>query len=295
MGEDSPEDPTPATPLIRIESSSPVSTGISELDRELGGGLKRNVIHSFSGINLDEVTTSPILLCSYLAMQCRLSAQGQMEYSQKPIFPNRREIQNGELRDQRPVLWLGLPHQWPTPWVLHQLTTDISPRSCLFIETKTTPDLLWALKTALSSRAVSALVAPVPRLTFRETQSLSVLARLGFCTAFFYTAAPRKKTGSAHHSGDHHQPSGYYSHWFVEPIPNDVRTTVTLPSFSITLRKTKGKQPKNTQWRIVWDEGRFRAHDTQSADTESPTNEVPLTLSARSLNSPTPPRYGTTR
>jgi hypothetical protein len=38
MGEDSPEDPTPATPLIRIESSSPVSTGISELDRELGGG-----------------------------------------------------------------------------------------------------------------------------------------------------------------------------------------------------------------------------------------------------------------
>jgi len=234
--------------------SSFVATNIPEIDRELGGGLQRNAIHTFSGTPLDTIPSTPILLSSYLAIQCRI--QGH---------------------DKKAVAWIGPPHEWPTPWFLTQIAEDLSPSSLLFVQVTNSADLLWAIKTALSSRSLSAIVAPGPRLNVRETQSLSVLARSGGCSAFFY----RKKSDPS--------PSGYYSHWIVEARnrENSLEEPFRFPSFLLSLRRTKGKQPSKTQWQIIWNNRRFSVHDS----TISPADPVPFPLSSQPIDSTIISRY----
>ena len=225
--------------------SSFVATTIPEIDHELGGGLQRNAIHTFSGSPLDAITATPILLTSYLAIQCRIQSS-----------------------EQKPVVWIGPPQEWPTPWLLSQITEDMSPSSCLFVRITNNADLVWVIKTALSSRSLSAVVAPAPRLHVRETQSLSVLARSGGCSAFFYR-------GNLDLS-----PSAYYSHWVIKARKRDHSIELISPSFSLHLKKTKGKQPSRTEWPIIYKNGRLSVHDS----TISPTNAVPLSLSPQPLD-----------
>jgi hypothetical protein len=245
----------------REDRTNQIQTSISNLDRDLGGGLQSNAIHTFSGAKIDDLDSAPILFCSYLAIEAKKRSERSPNLSS--INSNRdRSLHNPT--NQKPIVWLGDRRFWPTPWLLRQLTDDIGISSCIFVETSGNKDLVWAIKAVLTSKSVSAIVAPLPKLPFRDTQSLSILARSSGCITFLLSEKFVSTT------------SGYYSHWIVEPRYLSENSLTDLPQkkplFSLLLKKTKGKQPYRNRWDITFNNGKFT--DDQSIESMGIENKL---------------------
>ena len=226
-----------ATPTFQARSSSRKSLAsipfdLPEIDSVLPhGGLQHNSIHE---ILYDDplqpkavAHTLPAIIAHNAYTQWRVSnahSTWSSSAHRMPLCP--------------PILWIG-KQCWPTPLSLSALehfdrgANSTLLQNSLCIDPPDEATTLWAIETALRSRAVRLVIAACPRISRTTTQKFALAARTHGTTAILLRS---------HH--DHSLPSCATSRWLLRPTPS----THYTPTWELQLLKLKGGTPQNASW-----------------------------------------------
>jgi protein ImuA len=145
---------------------------------------------------------------------------------------------SAHMQDRCPsIVWIGT-RCWPSPLALSSYCIQSHQhflQDCLFINPTSDKATLWAIETALRSRAVQLVIACCPRVSRSATQRLALAARNNNTTAILLRTID-----------DLQMPTHALSRWEVAPTPSDSG----LPSWSLTLRKLAGLSAHNYSWHL---------------------------------------------
>lgn len=135
------------------------------------------------------------------------------------------------------IVWIG-SRCWPSPLMLSSYCNQSQPhflQHCLFINPPNDKAMLWAIETALRSRAVQLVIACCPRISRSATQRLTLAAKNNSSTAILLR-----------HIEDMKVPSHALSRWEISPAPS----RNNHPSWNLTLCKLKGLTGQNYSWHL---------------------------------------------
>lgn len=156
------------------------------------------------------------------------------------------------------IMWIG-SRCWPTPVMLSSYQTLCETHfltQCLFINPPNDKTTLWAIETALRSRAIRLVIACCPRISRSTTQRLALAARSHKSTAILLR-----------HIDDIDTPTHALSRWVTAPTPS----TNGLPSWNLALHKYKGLRAQHSSWCIS-------LRDTWCTDYTKATSSSPYSL-----------------
>jgi hypothetical protein len=236
-------DVNPHYTLSPSSSPSAIPFHLAEIDSVLPhGGLQNNSSHE---ILYDDplqpkavAHTLPALIAHNAYAQWRMLTTNSTWNTATPLCPS--------------ILWIG-KRCWPTPLSLSALYySDAQHASTflqhsLFIDPPNDTTTLWAIETALRSRAVQLVIATCPRISRTTTQKLALAARTHHSTAILLRS-----------HRDLSLPSCATSRWQLRPTPSSDHT----PSWELQLLKLKGGTPPNASWIIG-------IHDSSPSNTET--------------------------
>jgi hypothetical protein len=183
------------------------------------------------------------------------------------------------------IVWIGA-QCWPTPFALSSYGANdchLFMQHCLFIDPPDSASTLWAIETALRSRAVQLVIATCPSISRVTSQRLALAARSHETTALLLRDIRDLK-----------RPSHCSSRWELSPHPSNEN----CPSWELLLHKLKGHaSPLPKAWRVSLHDyaldyssrdlppHALRAHVvcTTQNDAAKDSESVPAYLSASSL------------
>lgn len=191
----------------------------AEIDGELPwGGLPYGALHEFSAgpstVGLGALP--PILIPGLLA--------------------TRALHESARVGERRSVFWIG-SRCWPTPHLLTQTLPPELRERCIFIDPPSRKQRMWAIETALRSRATAAVVAECGEISFIASRRLSLAAEHGGGVGILLSSAAR---------GECRMPSAAVTRW---QIASWLSPTLS-PRFVLSLISSKGRKPLRTEWQV---------------------------------------------
>jgi|GEM_PF-4646495 len=226
----------------RAEEFFSVPFEISDLDSLFKGscGLPSGKIHEWTNRNFSAppLTIPTILVCNALRETIRSSGH--------------------QTNFQRYIIWIG-QECWPSSFLLEKTLIASFGHNiisqCLFLKTKNQEETFTCIDNALKSPAVFCVFANLHKIPLVASRRFSLLIKNRPSLAFFFLPE--------NHSD---KPTAAFSRWLVAPssLGASLRGSLTetclekqLLSYKLTLLRTKGAKPNQTEWFIeVQDESK---------------------------------------
>jgi hypothetical protein len=204
---------------------------VPEIDEVLPQkGLARNTVHEIFYRDPLQPNAVACTLSTTIACSAYISSNETTRTSPWHTSTHKRERCAS-------IVWIG-SRCWPSPLALSsyciQSHIDFL-QDCLFINPSSDKASLWAIETALRSRAVQLVIACCPKVSRTATQRLALAARNHNSTAILLR-----------HIDDLCVPTHAHSRWEVTPTPSDSG----LPSWNLSLRKLAGLSAQNYSWHV---------------------------------------------
>ncbi|QEC69340.1 Error-prone repair protein ImuA [Panacibacter ginsenosidivorans] len=124
----------------------------------------------------------------------------------------------------------------------------IAPERVIFVEQAKEKELLWAVEEALKCEGLAAVVSELSDLDFTTSRRLQLAVEKSRVTGFIVRVNPRKLNTTA-----------CVTRWKISSLPSEIYGDlpgVGYPRWQVQLQKVRNGRPGN--WRIEWQEGRFR-------------------------------------
>ncbi|MSP50857.1 MAG: hypothetical protein EXQ91_00450 [Alphaproteobacteria bacterium] len=132
----------------------------------------------------------------------------------------------------------------------------LDPNQFLFARGRRDIDILWAMEEGLRVPGFAAVVAEVRTLNLNQSQRLALAARRSGVAAFILRPAVTAAF----------EPSAALTRWWVHSTPSarPLRAGSREAAWNLDLVRVRGGASRC--WRVVWQAGRFTAHDRARVD-----------------------------
>lgn len=225
------------------QEGASIPFAVPEIDEALPQqGLQRGALHEFFYNDPLMPEAFPSAIPALLAHNafCNVTQQDSAWRASSSLHTE--SLYSGSLHSipLHTIVWIGRG-AWPTPYSISQIAsaTTSSPdtliKASLFIDPPNDKLKLWAIETALRSRAVNLVVAECPRISLTTTKRLSLAAQSNGTTALLL----RNIRDSA-------KPSCATTRWIITPTPSSHET----PLWDLSLLKIKGNALRSSSWLV---------------------------------------------
>jgi hypothetical protein len=187
---------------------------------EISSVLQAGAIHEFMYDRVDTFSAPPVSLCLQIATQSLIATGRRLVLwiSSQDLWPSPYVVRTNQLRYARQDIQGSTPEPLGTPYI--------------FITTRSSAELFSILQLALRSQCVASVITPSPRITFKQSQSLSMAAKSGGVLGIFFSCTKYQNS--------------YCSRWHIK----SQISKNSSQSATITLLKKKGIQSKKRCWEI---------------------------------------------
>jgi len=165
------------------------------------------------------------------------------------------------LRNTGTILWIG-PSRRLFPPALKSF--GIEPDHLIFVDIKKEKDIMWAMDEALKCDALTAVVAEMRELSFKESRRLQLAVEKSKVTGFVLRTDP-KKIGT----------TACVSRWKITPTNSesiDGMPGVGYPQWKVELLRIRNGKPG--AWELRWENGKFNY--VNEKDNNTRLDEAPL-------------------
>lgn len=164
------------------------------------------------------------------------------------------------LQQNDTCLWIGTRRSVFPP-TLHLFGMD--PARVIFIDLPQTGLALWVMEEGLRCKSLSAVVAEIPELTFKQSRRLQLAVEESLVTGFLHRQNPRTENVTA-----------CVSRWKVTPVmsANSALPGLGLPSWKVELLKVRNGVPGS--WQIRYDKGLQYLSAQQATTVELQTRKA---------------------
>lgn len=149
-------------------------------------------------------------------------------------------------------------------WVSNTLTMfppsftsfGVSPQQIIFIHLPKQKDILYAAEEALRCEGLSAVIADISELSFKQSRRLQLATEQSNVTGFVLRNKPKFINTTA-----------CVTRWNITPSPSTSHQNIPgigFPAWNVHLQKVRNGTPQS--WKVSWQAGRF-IHEHQHLNT----------------------------
>ena len=149
------------------------------------------------------------------------------------------------LQNKDVAVWISLSHP-PFPPALKSF--GLIPDRLFFIRVKNNQEALWVMEEALKCSGLSAVIAEIRELDFKQSRRLQLAVEQSHVTGFILRNAP-KKIGT----------TACASRWQINPLPSETADALPglgFPRWQVALLRTRNG--KTGCWTVEWADHHFR-------------------------------------
>ncbi len=141
-------------------------------------------------------------------------------------------------------LWIGLSGN---VFPVSLKTFGVKPERIIFVHLMQNKDALWVMEEALKCNGLSAVVAELREIDFKQSRRLQLAVEQSRVTGFILRNELKKMSTTA-----------CAARWRISPMPSesvDGLPGIGFPRWQVELLRVRNGQPGN--WIMEWNEGRF--------------------------------------
>lgn len=141
-------------------------------------------------------------------------------------------------------LWIGLSGN---VFPVSLKTFGVEPERIIFVHLMQNKDALWVMEEALKCNGLSAVVAELREIDFKQSRRLQLAVEQSRVTGFILRNELEKMSTTA-----------CAARWRISPMPSesvDGLPGIGFPRWQVELLRVRNGQPGN--WIMEWNEGRF--------------------------------------